>query len=270
MNDLVAGLTFSFTGWDAILAVAVLVASWITARYARRAVDRVFARVKVPDDVRGLGGRFASYVVIFLGVGIALGLLGVSIQPVLAVVILLSVLAALALRGVADNVAAGVVIQTRQSVHLGDSIESQDFVGTVRELTSRSVIIETSDGRLVHLPNQKVLDNPLVNHTTVGRRSSDLQIRVTGGEVTELTSQVLEVLSRTPGVLAEPAPRVLVRAIEAGRATLVATYWHSSTAGVAVTSEAVLAISASLAGSAATVAVVAPPPGPPVTPPAEI
>lgn len=270
MRDLVTGLAFSFTGWDVLLAVLVLVASWITARYARRAVDRVLARVKVPDDVRGLGGRFCSYVVIFLGVGIALGLLGVSIQPVLAVVILLSVLAALALRGVADNVAAGVVIQTRQPVHLGDSIESQDFIGTVRELTSRSVIIETSDGRLVHLPNQKVLDNPLVNHTSVGRRATELQVRASGMLAAELVPRVAEVLSRTPGVLRHPAPRVLVRAIEADRTTLTATCWHAPAAGPSVTSEALLAISESLAGSGTAVSVVAPPPPPAAVPPGEL
>ena len=39
-------------------------------------------------------------------------------------------------------------------------------------------MIETFDGRMVHLPNSKVLDEPLANHTLVGARRAEVEVRV--------------------------------------------------------------------------------------------
>ncbi|SDU78799.1 mechanosensitive ion channel family protein [Jiangella alkaliphila] len=268
MRDFFSGL--SLTGWDAVLALVFVVGAWFVARYARRGADRVLAQVNVPDDWRDLGASVTGYVVIFLGVGVALGFLGASIQPVLAVVILVAAVAFLALRGIADNVAAGVIIQTRRPVRLDDLIEALDFTGRVRELNSRSVIIETSDGRTVHLPNRKLLDNPLVNHTAAGRHASAIQVRIGGPHRADAAERVAEALSRLPSVLAEPAPTVLVSAVEADRTTMTATCWHDPHVGATVTSAAVVAISERLADLGMPVSVVAPPAPPALVSPAEV
>lgn len=51
--------------------------------------------------------------------------------------IILGVVLALVLRGIADNFAAGVVIQSRHPVRLGDEIDALRYVGTVRALNGR-------------------------------------------------------------------------------------------------------------------------------------
>lgn len=58
MRDFFSGL--SFTGWDAIQALLVIVAAWIVSRYARRAADRVLAQVRVPDDLRNIAVRLTG------------------------------------------------------------------------------------------------------------------------------------------------------------------------------------------------------------------
>lgn len=264
MQDFFSGL--SFTGWDAALALVVIVAAWVLSRYARRAAEKIMLRVEIPDDLRSVGVRITGYIVVFLGVGVALGFLGASIQPVLAVVILVAVVALLALRGIADNVAAGVVIQTRRPIRIGDWIEALEFIGRVRELNSRAVIIETNDGRIVHLPNQKILDNPLINHTTAGRHASEVQVRIGGGYQADVVHAIDAALRGTPGVLADPAPTVSVSSVEPDRTTMTAKCWHKPSDGAAVTSAAVVAISARLSDRGE-ISVVAPPPVPPLVPP---
>ena len=80
----------------------------------------------------------------------------------------------LALRGIADNFAASVVLQARHPIALGDEIESGDFVGVVTELNGRSVVIRTVDGRTVHVPNGEILQERLVNNSTHGARRSEI------------------------------------------------------------------------------------------------
>ncbi|PSL02820.1 mechanosensitive ion channel-like protein [Haloactinopolyspora alba] len=268
MRDFFSG--FSFTGWDAVLALAIVVGAWFLARYARRAADRILSQVKVPHDLRDLGVQATGYVVIFLGVGVALSFLGASIQPVLAVVVMAAAVTFLALRGIADNVAAGVIIQTRRPVRLDDSIEAMGFAGRVREINSRSVIIEAPDGRIVHLPNRRLLDDPLVNHTVMGRHASAIQVRIGAGYRADVVAIITEVLSQMPSVLAEPAPTVLVSAVETERTIMTATCWHHPAEGPVVTSAAVVAISDSLADLGPPVSVVAPPVEPAVLSPADV
>lgn len=76
--------------------------------------------------------------VIFLGVGIALSLLGAPIQPLIAAAIVIAVVLGLALRGIAENFAAGILLQTRRPIHVGDEIESLGHSGNVVEMNSRA------------------------------------------------------------------------------------------------------------------------------------
>ena len=101
-----------------------------------------------------------------------------AIQPLITVAIVFGVILALALRGIADNFASGIVLQTRRPIHIGDEVESLGYVGNVLDMDSRAVVIETFDGRTVHLPNSEVLGDPLINHSTKGARRSEVEVRV--------------------------------------------------------------------------------------------
>ena len=74
-----------------------------------------------PSVVRA-AGRFTQYTLLLLGIGIGLAFLGANVQPLLAVVIVVLVVVVLVLRGVADNFAASVIIQSRKQVVVGEEI----------------------------------------------------------------------------------------------------------------------------------------------------
>src|SRR4051794_39712346 len=176
LGDLVS--SSDIRSWDLALAGVSLVATWIFGRLAQRATLTVLGRWDgISEDLRQLAARLVKYAVWLLGFGIALTFLGAPIQPLLAAAVILAVVAVLALRGIADNFAAGVLIQTRRPVQLGDEIEVLGHAGVITEMNGRSVVIETADGRTVHIPNAKMLDNPLVNASAHALRRSDVEVR---------------------------------------------------------------------------------------------
>lgn len=81
--------------------------------------------------MRGLAARLCGYLVLLVGVAIALSFLGAQLQPLLTAAVLVAALAIIALRGIADNVAAGIIIQTRQPISLGDEILLGEHRGVV-------------------------------------------------------------------------------------------------------------------------------------------
>ena len=71
-------------------------------------------------------------------------------------------------------------VETRRTVALGDEIAALGHTGVVETMNSRSVVIRKADGRQVHLPNIKLLEGPVANHTVLGGRRSELAVKLTG------------------------------------------------------------------------------------------
>ncbi len=254
-----------------MLAIVAMVIAWILARLARRGVVGVLGKVEgISPDLRILAGRLTHYFVLLLGFGVALTFLGAPIQPMLSAAIIVAVVAALALRGVADNFAAGVVIQTRRPMQLGDRIEALTYQGVVREMNGRSVVIDTDDGRAVHLPNAKVLDNPLVTSSPGSARRTEIQVHTPGiDDIDGTIETILAAVGQVQGVLANPAPVAIVRAIDHDGISVIVQIWHDPGAGTSgdAVSDAIRMIYATEQQHGRTATVFTPPTPAPAAPP---
>src|SRR6185312_3350029 len=168
----------NISGWDLALAAGVILAAWIASVFAKKGVLAVLGRLEgISKGAAILTARIVRYVVLLAGIGVAFAFLGASIQPLIAVALIVVAVVFLALRGISANFAAGVVLQTRHPIKVGDEIEVDGYVGVVQELNGRSVVITTVDGRMVHVPNSQLLNQPLVNHSELGRRRSQINVR---------------------------------------------------------------------------------------------
>lgn len=252
--------------WQLLLAIVVVIVSWFVSRLARRSVIRITEHLEgMSSEFRTLAGRIAGYAVLFVGFGIALTFLGAQIQPLIAAVILIAVVMALAMRGIAENFAAGILLQTRRPIAIGDEVAAKGYEGIVKEMNGRSVIVETFDGRTVHLPNADLLASPLVNESTRGARRSELEVVVESEAGQYEPDRVISVIAGVPGVLPDPAPAVFVRSIGPEQVTLLIRFWHLPQDGMSVSSALVAALAAEARDHGETVSVAASPSPPPPT-----
>ncbi|MFD2795877.1 mechanosensitive ion channel family protein [Promicromonospora vindobonensis] len=252
--------TDSLDGWDVLFAALTLLATWLATRYARRAALVATARIKgLTPQVQDLVVGAVKYLVLLAGIGLALTFLGAQTQPILTVVVVVGIVVVLTMRGLADNFGAGILLQTRMPVKVGEELVFGDWTGVVTSLNSRAVVLETYDGVRVHVPNSAVISQPLVNGTAIGTRRSIVEVRLADLRDDELDSVVLPAVSAAPGVLAAPAPDVLHVAADSARTTLLVRYWHGSLDGSAVTSAVVAALGAALRSRTAAWAVDSPP-----------
>lgn len=260
--------TASISGWDLLIAALIAVAGWVISIFVKRGVTALLARTPgITPAVSLLIARVAKYLVILLGIGIGLSVLGASVQPLLAVAIIVGIVLVLALRGVADNFAAGIVLQSRHPLKPGDEIESDDYTGTVIELNGRSVIIRTVDGRTVHMPNGKLLEDPLVNHSAAGARRSDIEVRVLNGVMTidELAEMLKTATAGVDGVHKREPTQVRIVSVSPQRVTTRVQFWHHPLHGVAVSSDVVQALAAACTDHQLQATVTSKMPEPPLT-----
>ena len=268
LNDWLAEPTPSV--WDVVFAALTLLAAWIASIFARRGVIAVSHRLSgVSDGLAILAARIIRYAIILTGVGIALVFLGASIQPLIAVALIIAVVLFLALRGVSANFAAGVILQTRHPLNVGDDIIHNEFHGTVQELNGRSVVILTTDGRTVHIPNVDVLGQPIVNYTTAGRRRSEIYLRVTHPNDTINTLQhlITDTLEALDSTLTTAPCRILWTTIEPERTSATIQFWHLPASASLVVSDTTRALADRLAHEGITAVVTSEHASPALTPP---
>jgi small conductance mechanosensitive channel len=176
-----------------------------------------------------------------------------DIRPILTAAILIGVVAILALRGVGENFAAGIILQTRRPVQLGDDIDVLEHSGIVREINSRSVILEAWDRWLIHT------------------RRSEVEVRLAVSEsFEEAVAAVVETVANVPGVIAGRRPEVVFRSVDPGRVVVVVRFAHGPAGPVAVTSDVVRAIAGAERSRGRDVTVTAPPPAIALTPKATV
>ena len=260
--------------WQLLLALLVARAAWIISRFARRGTTALLRRAPgIPTAVGTAIAQFVGYAILLLGFGIALAMLGANVQPLLAIVVILGVVAILVLRGVADNFAAGVLLQARQTVRIGDEtvVEALDSViaGTVTELNARAVILHTVDGRTLHIPNARLLSDPVVNDSTHGARRSDVEVRVLRDGTTgidEVLAPLVDAARTAEGVHRHEGVRALVVSVSADRLTVRLQFWHHPLHGALVSAAVVIAVFDALGGLGATGTVTSVPAPPPLVP----
>ena len=102
---------------------------------------------------------YCIYTVTIIWVLLILSLAKVILYVVIAaVVIFIAVSLILMAKDFFPNMIAGAVIRKRKVISAGDSVEGSDFKGTVLEVKSTKVKIETKDKDVLHVPNSRILD----------------------------------------------------------------------------------------------------------------
>lgn len=215
---------------DLIVATAVIVVgavlAWLASRLAKRIARRYEGAARTAIATVGL---LLGSSVMLLAVAVALEVLGFSLGPVL-VLILLVVVALLLLRPLITNLSSGLLLQVRGALSAGDLIRTNGVLGTVHEINARSVVLETSDGRQVHVPNSDVLNDSIANYTALGRRRSSFDLMVDGSvELERVVATVERAVRAVDSVLRDPPPEVQASGIVGPLIVIRVHFWHPPT-----------------------------------------
>lgn len=199
------------SGWTLVALAGVVLGTWLAGRYARRWVLRGLGRIDgVSAELRVTCARIVGYFILLVGAGLGLTVLGAEVQPVLAAAIIVAAVVVLALRGVADNFGASVILQTRKPVRHGDWVDLDGTYGCVVEMNARSVVLTTSDGRQIHVPNTVLLGAPIVNLTVGGGLRSEIELRTEDvARRSEAADAAVVACAAVHGVQESPAPDVV-------------------------------------------------------------
>lgn len=214
--------------WLALaISAVVFLTSIILARLARRGIRQLASRVDLGSPALFAVARVSSWLIIFFGLVASLRVIGIDFVPLMAGLGVAAVVVAVALRPFLENFAAGLTLQLQRPIEIGDHIRVHEIEGEVTELTARTVIIDTMDGKRVHLPNATVLESAIVNFTTGDRRRSFIDVGLAyNTDLAAAVAIMIEAVAGASGVINDPPPEAFIH--EFGDSTINARvrFWH--------------------------------------------
>lgn len=175
--------SFASDNEDWIVAAAILVSAFVLAEV----IDRLLKGRAVQIGERVVGGQLSAVAdtrlrlvrrlvfvtIIVLGVGLALWKFD-SVRSVatgvLASSALLGLVVGFAARQTLANTIAGISLVISQPFRVGDLVTFEEETGEVEDIRLSYTSIRCDDGRRLVVPNERLAQSSIVNHTVVDPR----------------------------------------------------------------------------------------------------
>lgn len=208
-----------------IAVVIILIGRWL-ARMARRWVQRGLKKMTVSETVAQLIERATYYLILLGAVLVAMAVVGVPTTSIIYTIGIVLVIFGVALQESLSSFAATVIFLTFQPFKVGELIETNGVMGTVREISMFQTIVTKADNKILVLPNAQIQNSVLINYSRMGTLRADLTFGIGYGDDLRKAKEVLmELMKADPRVLAEPAPVVIIQELGDNAVQLAVRPW---------------------------------------------
>ena len=159
--------------------LAIIFAAWIISRMLSSGVRHGLARVEGTSRLlENFLVKSVRWIVMAIGLIMALSALEVSIGPLLAVVGAAGFVIAFALQDSLSNFASGLMILFFRPFDEGDVIEAGGISGKVQSMNLVSTTILAFDNKRMVVPNNKIWNDVITNATGVAERRVDMEFGI--------------------------------------------------------------------------------------------
>jgi small-conductance mechanosensitive channel len=193
-----------------IFSVTVAIAN-LSGRLFRDYIQQT----NLPLPTTGLAYALLKGLIFTLGMLMILGVLGISIAPLITALGIGGLAVALALQDTLANLFAGIHIMVERSIRVGDFVRLETGQeGYVDDITWRTTRVRMLPNNMVVIPNSKLAQSVVTNYFLPEKRMS-LLIPVSVHYSSDpdrvekiLLEEAANAVSEVPGLLKDPAPAV--------------------------------------------------------------
>lgn len=200
-------ITAKLNLWNVAYILLIIVAAVVVSRVVLSLVGRALAKSKLDPALTKVVKSVVKFIVGVVCILLICETLGIEITSLIALFSVVGLAFSLAIQGVLANLAGGITILGARPFRVGDFVEMDGVTGTVKEVALMYTKVDTTDNRLVYIPNKIVSEAKVVNFTQEGTRRIELTFSAAYTcPVERVKGALLEAITHTPGVLTDPAP----------------------------------------------------------------
>ena len=225
-------LEFVVSVFGSILAaILILITGFVIGGWLRGRLMRVGQMNRHLDaTLFSFLGNIIRYVVIGFAFLFVLNTFGVQTTSFVAVIGAAGLAIGLALQGTLSNIAAGVMIVFFRPVKLGDFVEVNGQMGTVKEINLNFIELASVANVQIIIPNSQVWGNTIVNYSAYDSRRAEWVFGVGYGADLKLAEETIRrTILSDPRSRTEPEPFIQVNNLGDFSVDFLVRVWCSST-----------------------------------------
>ena len=212
-----------------LIALAIFVLGRRVARWITSVVIATMRKNGVDSELLGFFDSLMYWGLFALVCITALGQLGVQTASFVAILGAAGLAVGLALQGSLSNFAAGVLIIVLRPFRVGEFVDIAGESGKIQSIKIFTTELRTGDNKCVIIPNARVLDSNIVNHSSTGRRRVDLVFGIGYDDnIDHARTIILNIMEADPRILKDPAAAVTVAELADSSVNLAVRPWVKS------------------------------------------
>ena len=204
VEEVISILTRSLVEFCISLVVAILVfyAGRFLIRKIYGVVSKLMNKRHVDASIMTFVLSGVQIVLYFILIIIVVGILGMETSSFIALFASAGVAIGMALSGMLQNFAGGVLILFLKPYKVGDYVEAQGFAGTVKAIKMFNTEITTPDNKTIIIPNGPLFTGSINNYSFQPRRRVDWTVGVAyGTDFEQAKSVILSILEANAAVI---------------------------------------------------------------------
>jgi potassium efflux system protein len=195
-----------------VTAIIIIIVAIALSRSFTSLLDRRIAtRAQIDPGIRYTIARLASYIVVSIGVLLALKqAFNLDLTSIAVLFTALSVGIGFGLQYIAADIASGFILLFERPIRVGDRITIDEDDGDVQSINFRNTIVVTNDRVSIIVPNSRLVSQRVINWSYGDPRARiPVPIGVAyGSDVKLVTDTLMEAAEGVSNVLKDPPPRV--------------------------------------------------------------
>jgi small conductance mechanosensitive channel len=224
-------LEFVISVFGSVLAaILILITGFVIGGWLRGRLMRVGQMNRHLDaTLFSFLGNIIRYVIIGFAFLFVLNTFGVQTTSFVAVIGAAGLAIGLALQGTLSNIAAGVMIVFFRPVKLGDFVEVNGQMGTVKEINLNFIELASVANVQIIIPNSQVWGNTIVNYSAYDSRRAEWVFGVGYGADLKLAEETIRrTILSDPRSRTEPEPFIQVNNLGDFSVDFLVRVWCSS------------------------------------------
>ena len=208
--------------------IVLIIGLWI-ARLITKGVGKALVKSKIDQSLARFLKSITSILLKILVIITVMGMVGIQMTSFIAILAAAGLAFGMALSGTLQNFAGGVIILILKPFKIGDFIEAQGHLGTVKEISIFATTLNTVDMKLIIIPNGPLSTDSLTNYSAEPQRRVDWKFGIAyGDDVENFKRAINDFIAEDTRILKEPASFIGLSELGDSSVNFVVRSWVNS------------------------------------------
>ena len=196
-----------------VMALVILIIGMLISKLIAKIVGKAVSKSNVNGSAKSFLVSLIKIILYVVVIIMALSVLNVPMSSIITILGAAGLAISLALQNCLSNLSGGFIILFTKPFKVGDTIDLDSSVGTVRDIGIFYTKLMTFDGKTVFIPNGKVTEAKIVNYTETPSRRIDLSFSISySADFDRARELILGIISEEKLILSAPEPIVRMSA----------------------------------------------------------